>query len=119
MREALFVFGIILVLLLIVGVSTSPPEDVLLAGQSLMVGGGAVGVPLEAVYFSTLGIALHRRGVLEEGWYWRSFDHHELLLGAERWLVLPWFYLGALSFLVGVFGILISAAGLVTSLLQL
>lgn len=119
MREAAFVFGIIVLLLVVVGVGVLPPEDILLNGRVLMLGAGSVGVPLEVVYFAALGFTLRHRDGLPAGWYWRSFDHHHLLRGAERWLVLPFFYVGALCFVVGVFGIFITGAGLFSMFVQL
>jgi len=119
MRESAFALGIVVVLGLLAAVMTLPPETVMLNGQVVMLGAGAVGMPLEVVYFTALGLTLWRRSVLPPGWYWRSFEHHHLLVGAERWLVLPWFYVGAISFLICTIGICVTASGLVATIARL
>lgn len=117
MRETLVVLGILLFLGLIAALFSLPAESVMLGGNAVMLTGAAFGLPLELYYFTALGVALTRRGVLPKGWYWRSFDHHHLLAGAERWIVLPAFYLGALAFVVCTIGIVVTVVGLIGTLL--
>ena len=64
-------------------------------------------IPAEVVYFGLLAICLHHNGIVPRGWYWRSFEHHHLLSVAQKWLVLPAFFLGALCFLLIVMGIIL------------
>lgn len=117
MRELLVALGILVFLGLTAGLLAFPSESVMLGGNAVMLGGAAFGLPLELYYFGALGIALARRSVLPKGWYWRSFDHHHLLVGAERWIVLPAFYAGALAFVVCMFGIVVTVIGLVGTVL--
>lgn len=95
-----------------------PWDQVMVTGRDLMLASAAVGIPLELIYFVALGIALGRPGPRPRGWYWRSFAHHHLLSQRARQWVLPWFYLGALSFLGIGLGILIVALAVVTALRQ-
>ena len=119
MRETAFALGIGLFLLLISVLLTLPSESVMVWGTTIMLGGAAVGLPLELYYFTALAVALGRRSVLPRGWYWRSFAHHHLLEGTERWIVLPAFYAGALAFVVCMLGIVVAMTGLVAALLSL
>lgn len=84
-----------------------PWEQVMNVGNSLMLLSAALGIPFELVYFALLGVALGRTGDRPKGWYWRSFAHHRLLSRRARFVVLPWFYAGALCFLGIGLGILI------------
>lgn len=119
MRETAFAIGIALFLLLIAGLLTLPSTAVMIGGNTIMLAGAAVGLPLELYYFTALFAVLTRRSVLPKGWYWRSFDHHHLLEGGERWVVLPAFYAGALAFVVCMLGIVVALTGLVATLVTL
>jgi hypothetical protein len=88
-------------------VAMFPWEQVMNVGRSLMLLSAAAGIPLELVYFGLLGAALTRAGNRPQGWYWRSFIHHRLLSRRARFVVLPWFYAGALCFAGIALGILI------------
>ena len=50
--------------------------------------------------------------------YWRSFEHHHLLSGGQRWVVLPAFFLGAFCFLLIVLGIAIVLLSAVAAVLK-
>ena len=78
----------------------------------------AIGIPLQALYFGALGLALTWSGVRPEGWYWRPFAHHHLLSPAQRWLVLPLFWAGAIAFLVILLGIATTVLGLADMILE-
>ena len=119
MRETALALGIALSLLAVATLLTLPSETVMVEGTRVMLGAAAVGVPLEVVYFTALAIALGRRAALPKGWYWRSFDHHHRLRGAERRIVLPIFYAGALAFLICILAIVTTLVGLVATLLAL
>ncbi len=82
-----------------------PWQDLLQAGQSLMLSSAAIGIPLEIFYFALLGYLLGRGRTRPKGWQWRSFVHHQELSTRERWFVLPLFFGGALAFLFSALGI--------------
>jgi hypothetical protein len=111
-----------LLVLAVVGAITAtvlvPWGQLIEAGQALMLGAGAIGIPLELVYFVLLGIALARTGEKPKGWYWASFLHHHLLSARARAIVLPWFYAGALAFLAIGLGILLVVLGFFAALRQ-
>jgi hypothetical protein len=86
-------------------------------GNSLMLAAAAIGIPVEGVYFGLLHLALGKVG-RPEGWYWRTFAHHHLLETRQRWLVLPWFYVGALAFLGMTLGIGLVILGFVAAVRQ-
>lgn len=107
-------FLLILLGLLGLGVAQALPAIALIEeGQYLMLAAGAIGIPLQVVYFTLLGIALTATQSRPAGWYWRPFAHHHLLTPGQRWLVLPVFYLGAISFLVINLGIVVTLLGLI------
>jgi hypothetical protein len=111
-----------LLVLVVVGAITAtvlvPWGQLIEAGQLLMLGAGAVGIPLEILYFALLGIALGRSGGRPKGWYWASFLHHHLLSDRAKKLVLPCFYAGALAFVAIGLGILLVMLGFVAALRQ-
>lgn len=113
MQEALWVLLVLIVLAALAAVRIVPGEQLVLAGQYLMLRSAALGVPLEAVYFVLLAWALRANGDAPRGWYWRSFEHHERLHTWQRRWIMPPFYAGALAFLGIVFGIIISVLGFV------
>ncbi len=111
-----------LLVLAIVGAITAtvlvPWGELIETGRSLMLGAGLIGIPLEIVYFVLLGFALGRTGARPKGWYWASFTHHHLLNDRARYLVLPWFYAGALAFVAIGIGILLVVLGFFAALRQ-
>ncbi|MEM8606092.1 MAG: hypothetical protein AAGF92_03255 [Myxococcota bacterium] len=66
----------------------------------LMTALGAGAVVAEVLYFAGLYASLKRNGTVPPRWYARSFEHHGLMTRAQRGLVLPFFYLGALGLVV-------------------
>lgn len=118
MQEALWAGLLMLGLCVLAALAMLPWEQVMSAGRTLMLASAAVGLPVELVYFTLLGIALGRTGARPTGWYWRSFAHHHLLSPRARGLVLPWFYLGALAFLGIGLGILIVVLAFVSAIRQ-
>jgi hypothetical protein len=87
-------------------------------GQLVMLAAAAVGIPLQVVYFSSLGVALTAAGTRPRGWYWRPFAHHHLLPAGRRWLVLPFFYAGALAFVVILLAMVVLCLGLAHMLFE-
>jgi hypothetical protein len=116
MLELLWVGLLVVGLGVVTATALVPAEDLLSAGQALMLGAGALGIPLELAYFGTLAVALGRDA--PTGWYWRSFAHHHLLSPLQRRWVLPWFYAGALAFLGIALGIGLVVMAFVAALRQ-
>jgi len=113
-KEALWV-GVALFIMSLLGLARAVPFfDLIALGQSVMLYGAGFGVPLEIAYFVGLGFALWRSRQATAGWYWRSFEHHHRLGSAGRWAILPFFYLGALSFLIATIGIAIVVTAIVS-----
>lgn len=118
MPELLWVIAVLLVIGAVAAVQLVPWPDLLQLGNDLMLSAAALGVPLELVYFALLALCLRYNGSPPRGWYWRSFDHHHRLGTGQRWLVLPWFYIGALSFLAIVLGIAITVLAMIGAAVQ-
>ncbi|HET8936294.1 MAG TPA: hypothetical protein VFN67_22780, partial [Polyangiales bacterium] len=111
MQETLWVFGLLLVAVAYAAVSSIAGDQIVLVGLDVMLSAAAIGIPLEALYFLLLALALHTNHRAPKGWYWRSFEHHGLLSTAQRMYILPFFYTGALAFLGIVIGISICILG--------
>jgi hypothetical protein len=116
--ELVWVAAVMLLLGAVGAVELVPWVQLLSSGNALMLDSAALGIPLEIVYFVALAIALTRAGQRPRGWYWRSFQHHHLLTRLQKFLVLPWFVLGALSFLSIVLGIAIAVLGMIGAIVQ-
>ena len=114
MKEALWVLLVLLVLSAFAAIRLVSGDQLVIAGQYLMLRAAAFGVPLELVYFALLAGALRANGDAPRGWYWRSFEHHHLLRPWQRRSIIPLFYAGALAFLGIVLGIVISVLGFLT-----
>ena len=80
-------------------------------GWHAMIGIGSGAVLAELVYFAALRAALRRSGEVPPRWYARSFEHHHLVRGGWRWVVLPFFWLGFLGLLtaLAISGVLLFA----------
>lgn len=111
MQETLWVLGMLLAFAGYAAVRTVPADQLLIAGQYVMLGSAALGVPLELLYFGLLAWALHANHDAPRRWYLRSFEHHFRLRPWQRLWILPPFYAGALAFLGIVLGIAISLLG--------
>ena len=118
MPEVLWVLGMLLALGALGALRLVPWQGLLSTGYDLMLDSAALGIPLEIVYFAALALALRYSGRLPRGWYWKSFEHHHLLGPRQKWLVLPWFFSGALSFLGIVFGIALTVLGMTAAVVQ-
>lgn len=118
MPEILWVVGLLLFIGAISAVQVVPWPMLIESGNDLMLATAAVGIPLEIVYYALLAVALFWGAGLPRGWYWRPFQHHHLLGPRQRWLVLPWFYLGALAFLGIVLGIAVVLLGMLGAAVQ-
>lgn len=118
MPEIVWVIGVVLLLCAVGAVELVPWIQLINSGNALMLNGAALGIPLELIYFVTLGIALTRTRQRPRGWYWRTFQHHHLLTRTQKVLVLPWFVAGALTFLCIVLGIVITVLGMIGAVVQ-
>ena len=118
MAEAAWALLLLLVLGAITAARTFAWGELVELGQALMLRAAAIGIPVELVYFALLALAIRKHPACPKGWYWRSFEHHPLLTRAQRLRVLPFFYLGALSFLGIAIGIGLVLLGALTALQQ-
>ena len=116
MAEAVWALVLLVVLGGVTAARTLAWGELIEAGQALMLRASAIGIPLELVYFALLALALRKNPARPRGWYWRSFEHHHLLTGAQRACVLPFFVLGALAFLAIAVGIGLVLLGAVAAL---
>jgi hypothetical protein len=112
------VAGVLLLLCAIGAVELVPWVQLIGVGNSLMLNSAALGIPLELIYFAALGIALTQNGTRPRGWYWRTFQHHHLLTRTQKFLIMPWFVTGALTFLCIVLGIVITVLGMIGAVVQ-
>ncbi len=75
-------------------------------GWLLLVSVGGASVVAELIYFAGLFASLKRNGFVPERWYARSFEHHHLMSPIQKWLVLPFFWVGffglAVALLIGI-----------------
>jgi len=118
MQELRWALGLGVMAVLYASLGIVPPFALVGYGRELMLSAAALGVPLELLYFALLGWALWVNGGAPRGWYWRSFDHHELLTARQRPWVLTPFYLGALAFLAIALGIAIVLLGFFAAVSQ-
>jgi hypothetical protein len=116
--EALWALGLLVVLGAVTATALFPWQDLLETGQAIMLWAGAVGIPLELMYFGLLAWALGRSRTPPVGWYWRSFLYHDELTRFQKRLILPWFFAGALSFAAIAFGILLVLLAFVAAVRQ-
>lgn len=117
MREISWVVGILLLAFAWTATGALPSLELIRAGERLMLGAAWLGIPLQIVYFATLGLALRLvPSPTPPGWFWAPFRHHDLLTAPQRWAVLPFFYSGALAFLAIVLGVAIVVVGMLAGL---
>jgi len=116
-RETLCVLGFVALACLVTAAGVLPSIEIVRSGQTLMLASAAIGIPLELIYFATLGCALRFGSVgCPPGWFWRPFLHHDRLSASQRLAVLPLFYLGALAFIGIVLGVAIVVLGMLSGL---
>jgi hypothetical protein len=113
MHEAAWVLGLLVVVCGYAAIGLVPGDVLVVSGQAVMLTSAAIGVPLELIYFALLAWALRANGSAPKGWYWRSFAHHHLLTRAQRNVVLPPFYAGALAFIGMSLGIALVVLGFI------
>ena len=98
MTEAVWALVLLVVLGAVTAARTFAWGELIELGQAVMLRSSAIGIPLELAYFALLALAIRKHPAYPRGWYWRSFEHHHLLTRAQRFWVLPFFYVGALAF---------------------
>lgn len=76
----------------------------LMVGLTLVAAGALGSVVMGIFYHFTLWRTLGPRSKLPPGWYWSPSSYHGSLTADERLRVLPWFYAGALGFIMVVIG---------------
>jgi len=118
MRELGIVAGITALMCLLSGVWFTPWETLYYNGIWVTVAGFTFGVPTGCLYHLRLYQALHPRGELPRGWFWRPLRFNSLLRSEERSAVMRWCYIGGLGFLVICLGLLLMGAGVSMALLR-
>lgn len=113
MIEALWVFGVLTVL--VVGGTLSvavTAEWLMAAGLSAIAIGLVVGIPGGIYYHVQLRRALLRAAALPERWWLHPTRLHESLPAHERRTFMPWFLVGAAGWGLIILGAAIFALGL-------
>lgn len=113
MIEALWVFG---VLTLLIGGGTlsvaMPPEWLMGAGLAAIATGLVVSIPGGAYYHVLLRRALLRVGTLPQRWWLHPTRLHASLPKHERRTFMPWFVVGAAGWCLIILGAAVFALGL-------
>lgn len=98
--ELALVVAVVLLLVCVSLLSTIGWFTLVRMSLAISVASAMVGIPLEAVYFGMMIFIARREGNWQRGWIWRSFEHHARLSRAQRWVILPFFFLGAMAFAI-------------------
>ncbi len=106
MLEVLIVAAVVITVVLVAAV---PWPSLLVAGFVTTAAGLVLGVSTGFWYHVALGRALLASGPLPPRWWLRPVPLHTRLDRADRRAVLPWFYAGAVGFVVTVAGLALSA----------
>ena len=112
MVESLIVVALALGVVL---VAVTPWVSLLLVGAVVTAVGLAFGVATGFWYHVALARALSPMNALTPRWWLRPVPLHERLDAAGRQRVLPWFYAGAVGFVVTVAGMALIALGIAAS----
>jgi hypothetical protein len=112
MRELGMVIALVVLMLVVSAMWVTPWESLYRAGIWLTVLGFVLGVPTGFVYHLRLYQALHARGELPKGWYWRPIQYNRRLRPDERFRVMSWCYAGGAGFGVICLGLLTMLAGI-------
>jgi hypothetical protein len=112
------VFEVVIVLSLVLGVVAAavlPPAWLVLAGAGVTAAGLTFGVATGFWYHVALAHALAPSKALTRGWWLSPVPLHRRLDDRGRRRVLPWFYAGAVGFVVTLAGMALIALGLAAS----
>lgn len=101
MFELLIVFAL---LICVVVVAMVPWPSLLMTGVVTTGAGLVFGLTTGLWYHIALGRALSAASALTPRWWWRPVPLHERLDAAALRSVMPWFYAGAVGFVVTVVG---------------
>ena len=112
MVESLIVVTLVLGIVL---AAVTPWVSLLLVGAVVTAVGLAFGVATGFWYHVALARALSPMNALTPRWWLRPVPLHERLDAAGRQRVLPWFYAGAVGFVVTVAGMALIALGIAAS----
>lgn len=118
MRELGIVAALTALMCLLSGVWFASWETLYYNGIWVTVLGFVVGVPTGFVYHVRLYQALHPRGELPRGWYWRPIRFNSRLRREERSSVMSWCYIGGFGFLIICVGVLMMGAGVSMALIR-
>jgi len=110
-RELAIVTAITAVMCLLSGVWFTPWETLYYGGIWVTGAGFVVGLPTGLIYHVRLYQALHPRGELSKGWFWRPIRFNSRLRPEERRGVMSWCYVGGLGFVIICLGLLMMGAG--------
>jgi hypothetical protein len=88
-----------------------PWQAIAIAGAVCAGFGLLLGVPTGVFYHVRLHAELAPRGVLSARWWWNPVQFHRHLAEHERGRVMPWFYAGAIGFVLIVIGCAITLLG--------
>ena len=115
MRELGIVASLIALLLSLSAMWVTPWESLYRAGVWLTVAGFVIGLPTGVMYHVRLYQALHPRGELPRGWYWRPIQFNSRLSPAERSGVMAWCYVGGAGFAIICLGLLTMVAAIASA----
>jgi hypothetical protein len=118
MRELAVVAAITSLMCLLSGIWFTPWETLYYSGIWVTATGFALGVPTGFIYHVRLYRALHPRGQLPKGWYWRPIPFNAHLRREERGGVMAWCYIGGFGFVVICIGLLLMGAGVSMAVIQ-
>jgi hypothetical protein len=105
MVEALVVLGVVAALCLLgVMAVVLPLETLVFVGVVCVATGIALGVPAGAYYHVKLYRYLAANGGVPRGFIWHPTRYHDALPTQTRRGILPWFFAGALGFLLILLG---------------
>jgi hypothetical protein len=112
MLETLIVLAVVALMVAAgVAVLAIPAGALVVTGFVCASLGMAVGVPAGFWYHVQLRAALLRRAPLPERWWLYPTRFHQDLSPLERRRFMPWFYLGAASFMICMLGALVAMLG--------
>ena len=112
MVESLIVFTLVLGIVL---AAVTPWVSLLFVGAVVTAVGLAFGVATGFWYHVALARALSPMNALTPRWWLRPVPLHERLDASGRERVLPWFYAGAVGFVVTIAGMALIALGIAAS----
>ncbi|HEY2732496.1 MAG TPA: hypothetical protein VGI70_00850, partial [Polyangiales bacterium] len=112
MFETLVVLGVVGTLIVLgIMVALLSLESLLITGLACVALGFGLGVPAGAYYHFRLYRYLAAHGGVPRGFFWNPARYHANLPAVELRRITPWFVIGALGFLMILFGCAIVMLG--------